>query len=347
MDCLKLDAKNHRVFFTKIAIPKVEHENEVVIRMAFSGVCGTDLHIIEDKFAAADGVVLGHEFGGTITEVSPKEEIFKVGDRVAVNPNVTCGNCSECRRGMPNFCLEGGMKYTIGISVNGGWAEYCKVRTSLVFKIHDSVTFEQAALCEPLSCITHAFEEVIPPLFPSYQILVVGAGIIGLLWSSLLHFLGHRNVYVVQTSAARRKTFNNLELGYGAMTWDEIEAYAEKCPAWQFNMVIDTSGNPVALEKSIGLLRPGGTLVIFGVADPAKTISISPFNIYKKELSIVGSAINTHTSFQKAVDLLQAMGDKYFTLEKLNMAAFRLSEYENALKQLENRVYTKILFKNK
>lgn len=55
----------------------------------------------------------------------------------------TCGNCSECRRGMPNFCLEGGMKYTIGISVNGGWAEYCKVRTSLVFKIHDSVTFEQ------------------------------------------------------------------------------------------------------------------------------------------------------------------------------------------------------------
>lgn len=58
------------------------------------------------------------------------------------------------------------------------------------------------------------------------------------------------------------------------MTWDEIEAYAEKCPAWQFNMVIDTSGNPVALEKSIGLLRPGGTLVIFGVADPAKTISL-------------------------------------------------------------------------
>lgn len=190
MECLKVDLKNHRLNYTKCPIPKLMKEDEeaVVIKVALVGVCGTDLHIIEvhfslhflyftvsvprcivqGKFPAVDGTVLGHELVGTIVEVGKNEDKFKVGDRVAVNPSaymfltafsrlskavehVTkifqyfrhCGMCEECRRDRQNFCVKGGLNTTLGIMENGGYAQYCKVATKQVYKLGDSLQFGQ------------------------------------------------------------------------------------------------------------------------------------------------------------------------------------------------------------
>ncbi|XKL65717.1 hypothetical protein PGB90_009137 [Kerria lacca] len=343
MNCLRLDAKNERLIYKKSEIPKVTHDKEVVIKVVLAGVCGTDLHIVEGKFNAADGVVLGHEFVGIIHEV-PKISSFKVGERVLVNPNITCGVCFYCKRSQFNFCQQGGMNYTIGISVDGGFAEYCKAHISMVFKMPSSVQFEQAVLCEPISCITHGLD-IMGEIPIGSKILILGAGIIGLLWCGLLHHLGHRNVYVVQRSVGRRKTVNELGLGYKCISWEEFEACQKDCPEYKLDYVIDGSGNTDAMFRALPHLQKGGKLIIFGVADPAKKIEVSPFEIYKMEMTIIGIQVNTNPSFQRAINFIEAMGDKYFTFEKLNIRTYKLEEYETAFKDLNDRKYTKIVFK--
>lgn len=347
MTALRVDKKGHKInLIENHPIPKLisgEDDDKCICRVSLSGICGTDLHIIEDKFAAKDGVILGHEWVGTVVEISSKEKALKVGDRIAMNPNPTCGDCEQCRKNLPNFCRAGGMIYCVGISVDGGWAEFCKLRSNLCYKLPDCVAFEQAVVCEPMSCILHGID-VIPALVVGRQILVMGAGIIGLLWNSILHHLGHRNVYCVQSSAGRRTTFNNLNFGFEAMSWEDIERPKSGGCEYQFDVVIDTSGNTEALAKAMRLLKPGGTLVIFGVADPNKTLSISPFEMYLRELKIAACCINTHTSFKKAIDFIQATGTRYFTMEKLNMKAFPLKEHETAIKSLHDRMYTKVVF---
>ncbi|KAK7582619.1 hypothetical protein V9T40_014064 [Parthenolecanium corni] len=310
MNCLRLDAKNKRLRLVKSPIPKVEAEDEIVIRVAFAGLCGTDLHIVENKFQAVDGIVLGHEFVGTVAEVHKENKKFKVGDRVLVNPNIQCGICENCRKEKFNFCKAGGLNYCLGISTDGGFAEYCKVRITVTFQLPDSVRFDQAVLGEPLSCVTHALD-VIGHIEVGKKILIVGAGIIGLLWSCVLHFMGHRNVFIVQRTIKRRESFNKLNLGYKALSWEDLDDCMKKHPDFKFDLIIDTSGNVQAMEKAVSLLEVGGKLAIFGVADPDLRISVSPFDLYKKELTIVGTAINTNLSILKSIDLLAAMGDKY------------------------------------
>lgn len=344
MNCLRLDAKNKRLQLVKSPIPKVEAEDEIVIHVALAGLCGTDLHIVENKFQAVDGVVLGHEFVGTVTEVHKQNKKFKVGDRVLVNPNIQCGICDNCRKEKFNFCEAGGLDYTLGISVDGGFAQYCKVKITVTFLLPDNVKFDQAVLGEPLSCVTHSLD-VIGHIEIGKRILIVGAGIIGLLWSCILHFMGHRNVHLVQRTIKRRESFNKLDLGYKALSWEDMEDCMKKNPSFKFDLVIDTSGSVQAMEKCMSYLDVGGKLAIFGVADPDLKMSISPFDLYKKELTIVGTAINTNLSIQQSIALLSAMGEKYFTFEKLNMKVFPLEEFKPALEDLHDRKYTKIVFK--
>ncbi|KAK7604450.1 hypothetical protein V9T40_005636 [Parthenolecanium corni] len=343
MESVKYDKKNLTAHYVISPIPRIESEDEIVVKVSIAGICGTDLHILKGKFEATDGVILGHEIAGVIHEVPKGCKSFKVGEHVVVNPNIACSRCFHCKRGLYNFCNNGGLAYTVGISSNGGWAQYCKAHISLVHVISNEIPFEQAVLCEPLSCIVHALDKL-PTIDIGSNVLIIGAGIIGLLWSSVLHVLGHRRVFVSEPNSGRRETVSNLDLGYQCTEWKDILALQEKDPDFRIDLCIDCSGNTGAIQSAIPLLQYGATLLIFGVADPTKTIQISAFEFYKKELTLRGTVINTTTSFHKAVILLESLSNRYITLEKMSMKKFKLSDYKKALEAFSTGTYSKIIF---
>uniref|UniRef100_A0A1B6E9I5 Enoyl reductase (ER) domain-containing protein n=1 Tax=Clastoptera arizonana TaxID=38151 RepID=A0A1B6E9I5_9HEMI len=309
MEAVQLDPAKNALTFIKTDVPSKIDNDEVLVKVAYAGVCGTDLHIIEGKFPCKrDKFILGHEFSGVVAAIGADITHIKKGDRVAVDPNKGCNVCSCCTVGSYHLCGKGAINGTIGIFQNGGWAEYCKVPGVLVYKIPDSMTLKQAALTEPLSCLAHGWERVGPILIGS-KILVTGAGIIGNLWSSVLHHSGHRDVIVCEPVAARREINKKLDTGFQCIGPADIKRMKTNDIDFGVDVCIDCSGNGPAIEESIDLLKPGGKLCMFGVAAPDVKIRISPFDMYKRELTIVGVMINRF-GFSKALKLIEAMGDR-------------------------------------
>ncbi|XP_065218462.1 uncharacterized protein LOC135844243 [Planococcus citri] len=345
MNCVKVDIKNNRTIFANEEIPKVESDEDVIVKVAYAGFCGTDIHIIKGEFTnARDGVILGHEVAGTIVNVSGKYSHLAIGDRVAVNPNLSCGICVPCKRLKNNFCKGGGSENAIGIVQNGGWAEYVKAHVSQVTKIPDHLSLEQAALCEPLSCIIHGLDKL-HDLDMGSNILIIGAGIIGILWSCLLHALGHRNVIISSSNVKRRNVLSEIGLGYKCMSWQEILQYKRENPEYMADICIDCSGNSEAMQAALPLIENGGTLLIFGVAEPEKTIIINPFKVYSKEITVSGAVINTPNSFERAVSYIESMSKTYLKIEKLGIGTFSLNEHESAVNAFQKGSFTKIMFK--
>ena len=128
------------------------NEHEVLVNVTACGVCGTDLHIVEGSSRSSPPVVLGHEFAGIVAEVGKGSDGFKVGDHVAVDPNISCGTCFYCRRGDVHLCKN---LRALGVDIDGGMAESCIVPSSQLYHLPSTLTQEQAAFIEPLSCRWH------------------------------------------------------------------------------------------------------------------------------------------------------------------------------------------------
>jgi len=329
-------------------IPKLSNPDDVLIRIAYSGVCGTDLHIIAGEFpSSTKALTLGHEFCGIIENVGSSVASFTPGDRVVVNPNNNCNVCSYCIQGQPHFCKTGGLRSTVGIWRNGGWSQFCRVPSCLVHKLPDSLSFDKAALVEPYSCICRGFDQL-GEINPESKILVCGAGIIGLLWSSLLHFKGFRNIVVSEISEKRRNMAGSLNLGLKIALPDylvgqEREAVRNGDDDWGFDVIIDCTGVPKAIEQAFTWLRRGGRFVIFGCCPKDSKIQLNPFDIFNKELKIIGSLINPFT-FPTAIKLVEDMSDSYLDFEKLGIKLFALQDYSSALKALKEGLVSKAMF---
>ncbi|XP_019878621.1 D-altritol 5-dehydrogenase-like [Aethina tumida] len=345
MEALRFTQKNANLELAQVPIPKVSNPRQVLIKVAYAGICGTDLHIIAGEFPCnkTNTFTLGHEFSGTVVEVGSEVTNFKKGDRVSVDPNNGCKCCNFCHNGKPHFCQTGGINNTIGIYRDGGWANYALAPEEQVHKLPDSITLEQAALTEPLSCLSHGWD-IISPIPVGSKILVTGAGIIGNLWVCALHLQGHRNVTVSEPNASRLNQLKKLDTGYTLLTPDQLKKNQEADPEYLFDVVIDCSGFPPAVEHAVSLLQRGGKLCCFGVAPPHGRITISPFDIYMKELTIHGVNINPF-SFPKSIGLLEAMGDRYLNYGNLGIKTFSLSQYKEAIQCLHKGEIAKAIFK--
>ncbi|KAG9430062.1 hypothetical protein HZU67_08343 [Apis mellifera carnica] len=309
MEFLSFDVKNHTLALRRADVPN-PGPNDVRIRVAYSGICGTDLHILEGSFPCKkDGfLTLGHEFAGTVDAIGSSVKNFKVGQRVAVDPNSGCNTCNYCHDGSYQHCSAGGINSTIGIYKDGGFSTHAIVPESQVYLIPDDVELHQAVLVEPLSCLAHGWKKLNSVNVGS-NVLVIGAGIIGLLWAYL-----------------------------------DFEAKSPEQLKNSYDVVVDCSGSAPAIEASIPLLAPGGRLCIFGVANPKAKFSIEPFQIYLKELTILGVNINPF-SFPRGLGLLRAMADRYLNYDKLGIKVFSLSQYREALEALKRGEISKAVFK--
>ncbi|XP_066144383.1 uncharacterized protein [Euwallacea fornicatus] len=345
MEALRFTGSTKLLEYLQVPIPQITQPDQVLIKVAFAGVCGTDLHIIAGEFPLSNKgtKILGHEFSGTVAKIGSEVRNVKVGDKVTVDPNEGCRCCDFCHSGRPHYCNIGGIQNTIGIHRDGGWATYALVPTNLIQKIPDSVTLEQAALAEPLSCLSHGFD-MLSPVPVGSRILVIGAGIIGNLWISVLHLHGHRKVTVSEPNVARLNFVKRLDTGYDLVTPDQLTKNREANPDYAFEVVIDCSGFCPAVEQGLSLLTKGGKLCCFGIPPPDKKISVAPFDLYVREITIFAVNVNPF-SMVKSIGLIESMGSKYIDYRKLGVEVFDLKDYQRALEQLKTGSIAKAMFR--
>lgn len=345
MEALTFNLKQHKGKLRyNAAFPKAQIQNpdDVLIQVAYAGVCGTDLHIMEGHFPCKpDGdVVLGHEFSGRVVAIGAQVTNVKVGDQVSVDPNQGCMVCGDCRYGNVHYCRDGGLNNTVGIYRNGGFAQFVVVPDVQVHKLPSELSLMQGALTEPLSCIVHGWDKL-QPIPVGKKILILGAGIIGNLWISILQGQGHRKITMSEVNKSRLDHIQKYFSGVECVTPDQLLKRVDNEES--FDLVIDCSGNGKAIEQGVSVLKTGGTMCIFGVASPETRISIAPYELFAKELTIMGVKINPFT-FPKALGLMQSLCDQFLVYEKLGIKVFKLSEFEKAIEDLKKGTIAKAMF---
>lgn len=264
---------------------------EVVVGVAGCGICGTDLHIAEGEFAPTLPVVPGHEFAGEVVAVGAEVTEVRVGDHVAVDPGLYCGECYYCRRGRGNLCERWA---AIGVTVSGGAAEFAVAPAPNCVRLPEGVSPADAALIEPLSCAVRGFDVLAPQLGDHY--LIYGAGTMGLMMMELAKRAGAASVSMVDLNPARLETAKELGCSATVGSADELD----RPRGW--DIVIDCTGVVAAIEDGLPRVGRGGTFQQFGVANEDAVARFSPYKVYNQEIRIVGSMAVLH-SFERAAEL--------------------------------------------
>ncbi|MEJ3652336.1 zinc-dependent alcohol dehydrogenase family protein [Actinomycetes bacterium KLBMP 9759] len=300
---------------------------QVVVEVAGCGICGTDLHIAEGEFAPTLPVVPGHEFAGEVVALGKDVTELAIGDRVAVDPSLHCGECYYCRRGRGNLCERWA---AIGVTTAGGAAEFAVAPVANCVKLPESVTPADAALIEPLSCAVRGFDVLAPQLGDHY--LIYGAGTMGLMMMELAKRAGAASVSMVDLNPTRLETAKELGCSATVTSADELD----RPRGW--DVVIDCTGVVAAIEDGLGRVGKGGTFQQFGVSNEGATARFSPFRIYNQEIRIVGSMAVLH-SFERAAELF---ADGALRPEVMISHRLALDEYPAALEQFRSGVGRKI-----
>ncbi|MGE5432528.1 MAG: zinc-dependent alcohol dehydrogenase family protein [Syntrophomonadaceae bacterium] len=290
----------HKINVTDYQIPPLGPD-ELLIRVGACGVCGTDFHIFEGNAPAKPPVILGHEYTGEIVDKGRDVQELKIGDRVAVNPNIHCNYCEFCRKGKINLCLN--LK-ALGVTVNGGFSEYSVVPRTQAHLIPENFPFRISAFSEPLSCCVHGINQA--SVKTGDTVSIVGAGTIGLLMQQLARLNGASKTFVYDISEKKRDIAAALGADEVCSPDDNnaVQTLRDKTNGGT-DIVIECVGSPAAAEFALKQVKKGGTLVIFGLAGPKAFINLYLQSFFHKELTIKSSILNPNT-FQTAVDLLVA-----------------------------------------
>jgi 2-desacetyl-2-hydroxyethyl bacteriochlorophyllide A dehydrogenase len=299
----------------------------VVVAVAGCGICGTDLHILDGEFAPTLPVVPGHEFAGEVVEVGREVTEIAVGDQVAVDPSLHCGECYYCRRGRGNLCERWN---AIGVSTSGGAADFAVGPVANCFRLGEGIATADAALVEPLSCAVRGFDVLQPQLGDHY--LIYGAGTMGLMMMELAKRAGAASVSMVDLNPTRLETADVLGCTATVASADELE----RPRGW--DIVIDCTGVVAAIEDGLRRVGRGGTFQQFGVSNEKAVARFEPYRVYNQEIRIVGSMAVLH-SFERAGELLEA---GFLRPDVMISHRFDLEDYPKALEQFRQGVGRKI-----
>lgn len=272
---------------------------DVLLRVEACGICGTDLHVLEDPPAhpATVGVVLGHELVGIVVEAGSEVVGLTVGQRVVVSPNLSCAACPECKRGLFSACADFS---TVGIFQDGGLADLVSVPARACHPISLALPRRTAALAEPLSCVLNGIRQA--AAVPGQIAVVHGAGAIGLLFLAVLTAAGVRCI-VVEPAPARRDAA--VKMGAWAVLDPRVGDVAAEVLGLTgdgADLAVDAVGSQLALALEV--VRPRGRVLLFGMNSQA-TAAIGQNLITRKELIVFGTYVGDFT-FPDAVRLLEA-----------------------------------------
>ncbi|MEM1929262.1 MAG: zinc-dependent alcohol dehydrogenase family protein [Thermofilaceae archaeon] len=283
--------------FEEVPTPEVG-EGEVLLRVGACGICGTDIHFYRGEWRVKTPLIPGHEFSGVVEEVGPGVDWIEEGEHVVAEPNITCGHCYYCRMERRNFYCPN--IRAVGVDVAGAFAEYVKVPAANVYSVPRWMSFEEAALVEPIACCVRGLYNV--GLEPGDTVAVVGAGPIGLLMVQLAKMWGASRVYAVDLIDRRLSLARQLGADVAINTGreDPVEVLRGDTEGIGVDVAIEAVGSSKAIELAVKLARRGGRVLIFGVAPESDVLQLRPFELYDKELMMVASYRSPYT-FQRAV----------------------------------------------
>ena len=318
----------------EVAQPQIAAPDDVLLKVDRSGICGTDLHILSTPpgHPATPGSILGHEYVATVVDAGDGVTHLQRGDRVVIDPNITCGLCQYCRLGMTNVCER---MTTLGIFRHGGLAEFNVAPAKSLHRISQDVPIERAALAEPLACVWHAFEKA--ALIPGESVAILGAGPIGLMFLLLFKSAGAGKVLLVEPADFCRQQAEVLGADGAFNPKTENAAHEIKAATGiGADIVVDTVGS--LLPEALEMVRFGGRVILFGLNQHAER-TMQQYYPTRYEVTIIGSFIQ-RTAFPKVV---RALESGIIPVEKLITHRIGLADLSEGLKALRQGTAIKVL----
>ena len=321
-------------------------DNSVLMRVKACAVCGSDIRIFHHgNTRVHPPQILGHEMAGEIAEIGKNVTKFKVGDRVAVGADVPCGECVFCKAGIGNNCQ---INYAMGYQFAGGFAEYVLLNQIVVNygpiqKIPDHVSFNEAALAEPLGCVLNALE--MAPIKLNDILVVIGAGPIGMMICEVAKTMGAAKVILINRSTRRLDIAKKLGVADVFISNDEdtIKRVLEETEGLGADVIFTSNPSPQAQVDSIYMAKNRARINFFGGLPKDKSMVTLDTNIiHYKELFISGAHGAMPIHHHKAVDLIASGRIKVnkflshsFTLDDI-MEAFKAAEDHSGLRVVVN-----------
>jgi L-iditol 2-dehydrogenase len=270
-----------------VPAPAVVRGNDVLIKMKAVGICGSDIHYytcgrIGDQIIRFPHVV-GHEGAGTVEKTGDNVVRVRPGDRIAIDPAVSCGRCDQCCAGRENTCRNLAFLGCPG-QMEGCLCEYIVLPDKCCFPISDTMSFEQALLSEPLAIALYAVEKA--PVLPGVKAAVLGAGPIGMSVFSALKLKNTGAIYITDVIEERVAFANKYGPSWcgNAHTVDAVKEISEREPLL-LDVVYECCGKTEALLQAVELLKPGGTLAVIGIPE-TDAIPFPVHSLRRKEITI-------------------------------------------------------------
>jgi threonine dehydrogenase-like Zn-dependent dehydrogenase len=276
---------------------------EVLLRVRASGICHTDIEVKKGNYGTGTyPLVPGHEYAGEVLETGDGVTGLTTGDRVVVDPNLECGTCKACKRGWAHLCESLG---AYGVTTDGGFGELSVVRADRLHQIGD-MPFEMAALAEPLGCVLNGLRPVKGRIIE--RAAVFGAGPIGMLMGLALKARGVAEVNMVDLDESRLDLAEAQGLTGIAAGSASLEALSLSC-----DLAADATGVAAVVQSLTGYVANGGAALLFGVCSPDARVEVSPFEIFRRELTLYG----THSLNHNIPEALAVISDIGPSIQKV------------------------------
>ena len=320
----------------EVPVPEI-NDDEVLIKVKYTGICGTDWAIYTGKYSAdCLPLIPGHEFSGLLVKAGKNVRGLEEGAHVTADINMSCGRCFYCRRGQKLLCPE----FTqLGIHTDGTYAEYVKAPWEQVHVIPDSLPLIRGAYVEPLSCVIHSAKAA--QIEMGSSIAIVGSGL-GVPYALLARHLGATTVMLIGRNRKKLELAESMGVQHTASIKDvdPVEWVKGLTEGRGVDYVVEMVGNPETYELAWRMVRPGGTLAAFGITGPEDIMRLKPFDVVLGERRIAGSCAGVGNDWS---DAIQFMSSGIIVPDPLFSMAVPLEELEQALKELqEDPMLTKV-----
>ncbi|MGP5429660.1 zinc-binding dehydrogenase [Enterococcus malodoratus] len=315
--------------------------DEIIIKVVFSGICGSDIHALKGEYNKKIPLTLGHEFIGIVYEIGDKVTNFAVGERVVSETTYeVCEKCVHCLAQEFNLCSQ---RKGLGTQVDGSFATFVAAKAARCHKLPDSISNEVAALIEPLACCIHAAMEK-THIQPDEKIAVFGPGPIGVLLALVAKSLKADVTLIGITKDAHRLT-KAKELGISqvidSQTTDWSAFLSEATNQLGFDQVFECSGSPQALQQALEIVRKKGTVIQEGLF-AKNPVPVDMSLLLNKEIQLIGSRTQKTSSWLKTIDWLRT---STIDLAPVVTKILPLAQWEEAFNLAMNGDELKVLLK--
>ncbi len=318
--------KPYDLVVSDVAPPEPAHD-QVLVRVTNSGICGTDLKIFSGAMPATYPVIMGHEMAGEVLDGADGSRLRR-GDRVLVDPVLYCGSCFDCRAGRTNLCPQG---VVIGREVNGGFADFVAAPRTHVYPLPPSIDSRTAPLIQVLTTVLHAQRRA--SISAGQSVVIIGLGVSGQLHVQLAKARGAGPVVGVTRSAWKRSIADrlgaDLTVSSGA---DGVQAVRDATQGHGADVVIESTGMVKCIGDAIAMVRPGGSIVLFGIYTASEG-QLPFYQLYYKEPTVVSARAAMGDDFPESIDLVARGRIK---LDPLVTQVLPVAELARALGMLES-----------